>query len=109
MQIVPNWANVEGQVVGEEPSNRLPDFTVVYVRVEKVAPVDGFANLMQDCPGQVVAVLVRNDLAAGLDRSPGVRVRCLVRRTDPRTVFAHPRGFHTGDDTPTNWPEPSRS
>ncbi len=96
VQIIPNWANLEGEVVGVAPSDRLPDFTVVNVRVEDVTPVEGFADLLQDCRGQVVPVLVRSDLAASSNLTTGVRVAGRARRADHRTVFAHPNEFHAG-------------
>ncbi|MDQ3898863.1 MAG: hypothetical protein M3326_16745 [Actinomycetota bacterium] len=95
VQIVPNWADLEGEVVGVEPSDRLPDFTVVRVRVEKVTPVEGYADLLENCRGQVVAVLVRNEVAAAHGVDLGAHITCRARRADHRTVFAHPTLFET--------------
>ena len=73
-----------------EPSKRLPAFTVVHVKVEEVTPVAGFADLLQDCRGRVVPVLVPNDLAASRDLASGTRVTARARRAARRAVFAHP-------------------
>ena len=95
VQIIPNWAELEGEVVLVEPSDRLPDFTAVHVRVDEVKPVEGFPDLLQESRGQVVPVLVRNDLAATSELDVGVHVSCRARRADPRTVFVHPHRLET--------------
>ena len=95
VSIIPNWAELEGEVVRVEPSDRYPGFTAVHVRVQEVTPVEGFPDLLKESRGQVVPVLVRNDLAATTELDVGLLVTCRARRADRRTVFVDPRRLET--------------
>jgi hypothetical protein len=90
VQIIENWADVEGVVVGTRPNPELAQFVAVQLTVDRVVPVNGFPNLFSAMSGQTLDVNVPQQLANLADLAPGRHVRVRVRKGGPGAAFAHP-------------------
>jgi hypothetical protein len=90
MQIVENWTDIDGRVVGIASAAAPDEHTAVDVSVSSVRDVEGFANLLADAAGSTLRVLVRNDVAQRIGIRPGDGVRARVRKHGVDRVFAHP-------------------
>ena len=90
VQVVENWAILEGSVEEIRPSEVRDDLAAVDVAVEQIEPFGDFPNLFPGAEGTVVAVTMPKEIVR--DRSVEIdsRVRCRVRRASPFTVFAKP-------------------
>jgi hypothetical protein len=89
MQIIENWTDLRGLVVGVAPAEDLPGFTAVRLEVTAAEDVDTAANLLVDRVGDTVDVAVPDDVVASLEIVPGATLACRVRRAGPHRVFAH--------------------
>jgi len=89
VQIIENWSEVSGVVRTCSSSPDVAGFVAVEVAVEKVNPVEGFANLLGNTGGKPLVVLVPGELAKSLHISPGVMIACRVRRANLDRTFVH--------------------
>lgn len=90
VQVVENWAILEGRVEGIRPSDVREDLAAVDVAIERVEPVPDFPNLFPDAEGTVVAVTIPKETVRDRLLEAGVRIRCRVRKASPFRVFAKP-------------------
>ena len=90
IQVVENWAFLEGTVDGVQPSGTHADFAVIDLEVERVDADEPFPNLFPEATGTVVGVAVPNRTIEELGISPRVRLRCRARKASPFQVFADP-------------------
>ena len=90
VQVVDNWAFVEGTVEGVQPSDTHADFAVIDLEVERVDADEPFPNLLPEATGTKLGVAVPNRTIEALGISPGVRLRCRARKASPFQVFADP-------------------
>ena len=89
MQIIENWSDVKGIVRSSQPSLNVSGFVEVELLVEKVNPVEGFANLLGHTEGKSLIVLMPEELVKSLDIAPGDTVECRIRRADLDRTFVH--------------------
>ena len=91
VQMIENWAEIEGTLTNLAASPRLSDFVVADVEVATVTSVEGFRNLLEDAAGTTLHVNLPAQVADAAGLRPGVRVAMRVRRAGPPpTIFAHP-------------------
>ena len=89
MQIIENWSDIKGIVRSLQPSSDVSGFIQVEVQVEKVDPVEGFANLLGHMEGNPLVVLIPEELVKSLDIRPGKRIEARVRRANLDRSFVH--------------------
>lgn len=83
-----NLTEVEGVIASREPHPRRPGFDDVVLNIQRAAPVEGKADLVQPAPGDDLHVAVRHELIG--DAPPGARVRLRAARTSSGDVMAEP-------------------
>jgi hypothetical protein len=83
-----NLTEVEGVIASRAPHPSRPGFDEVVLNVQRAAPVEGKADLVQPSPGDDLHVAVRRELIG--DASPGARVRLRAARTSSGDVMAEP-------------------
>ena len=88
VQIVENWAEVEGRVVQVRPAAGLAGFSTVELDVEHVQPVEGFPNFFAG--GGRIAVNVQQDALTAAGLREGRLARLRIRRGGLTSNFAHP-------------------
>ena len=86
VQIVENWSQVQGRVVGVVPASGPNGFSAVQLDVHAAATVDGFPNLLARHVGERLDIFVPDALAHTL--SVGQHVAWRARRAGPHKVFA---------------------
>jgi hypothetical protein len=91
VQIVENWADLEGDVRSVTRGSDVNGFDVVELDVRATRDVGVFPNFFAQSVGEVVRVYVPHDIVVGLPLNPGARVNCRVRKAGPTRVFIDPR------------------
>src|SRR3954447_18956448 len=81
-------AGAGGVIAAREPHPSRPGFDEVVLNVQRAAPVEGKADLVQPSPGDDLHVAVRRELIG--DAPPGARVRLRAARTSSGDVMAEP-------------------
>jgi hypothetical protein len=92
VQVVENWADIEGEVRGVRNSE-LEGYKTVEMLVKDAKAVEAFPNLLKQRVGQVIAVNVPESRAESFRKaceSGQPRVACRVRLAGPTRFFAHP-------------------
>ena len=89
VQIIENWSYVNGVVRSSNPSSDVAGFLEVEVEVEKVTPVEGFANLLGHTEGKPLVILIPEELVKSIGITVGVMIACRVRRANLDRTFAH--------------------
>jgi hypothetical protein len=87
--IIENWSTITGVALSIEPSKDLEQFVVVTVAVDRVDPVDGFANLLAGAAGQELSILAPSDVVQSAGLFKGARIVVRVRRAGADRVFVH--------------------
>jgi hypothetical protein len=87
--IIENWSDVSGTVLSMEPSPDIQGFVAVELAVERVDPVEGYANLLAHVAGAQLVVHVPEEVAQNLGLGPGDAVQCRVRRAGLDRAFVH--------------------
>lgn len=89
VQVVPNWADVEGVVrrVRNGPDGR---FLLVDLQVERVSDVDHQRNLFTNAAGTRLAIAVPEQAARTAGIREGVSLVSRVRKASPTATYAHP-------------------
>ena len=92
VQVVENWADIEGEIRGVRES-KLKGYKTVEMLVEDAKAVEDFPNLLKQRVGQVIAVNVPEPRAESFQKAyesgqPQVALR--VRLAGPTRFFAHP-------------------
>lgn len=90
VEIVENWADIEGSVRDAGLASEMPGFVKASVDIERAADVEGFRNLLADSTGAVVTVFVPSALADERGLQPGRRLVARVRKAGPDGTFVHP-------------------
>ena len=90
MQIIENWAEVQGQVMDLTSDDRSPDYVKAILQVTAVAPVAGFANLLGSAVGQLLTVRIPRAVAESRGVQPGATVASRVRKGGLHDALAHP-------------------
>lgn len=90
VQVIENWAILEGSVEVIRPSEVRDDLAAVDVAVGRIEPFGDFPNLFPDAEGTVVTVTMPKEVIRDRRINVGSRLRCLARRASPFTVFAKP-------------------
>lgn len=90
VQVVENWADLVGRVVGTRDDPSRAAFAIVEVQVAEVMPVEGFPNLYEWAKGRTVELKMPTDKVRELGLSPGVHVACRARHAGPNVGFVHP-------------------
>jgi hypothetical protein len=88
MQIVENWTDVTGKVAGVEPGEAGDGLVKVNLKVSRTHEVKGYANLLAETKGQILAVHLPQ--AAADELKLGDKVSCRLRRSGQQRIFAHP-------------------
>jgi hypothetical protein len=95
VQMIENWAVLEGEVQAVAPAPEMPGFDVVELVVHAVRDVPGYRNLFAKSAGETLRVHVPHESAIARGLAPGVRVTCRVRKASPSAVFVNPREIET--------------
>jgi hypothetical protein len=91
VQIVENWADLEGDVRSVTHGSDVNGFDVVELDVQATRDVGAFPNFFARSVGEEVRVYVPHDIVVGLPLNTGVGVNCRVRKASPTRVFIDPR------------------
>lgn len=83
VQIVENWAEVEGVVTRVGEGDGRPELEI---EVESAQEVAGYPNLLADHVGRLITIILADD-ATELRPEPGDRVRCRVRKAGSERYF----------------------
>ena len=89
VQIVENWSDVTGVVRSYQPAADTIGFMAVELTVQKVSPVEGFTNLLEQLEGKSLVVLMPEELVKPLNIGLGDIITCRVRRAGTNRVFVH--------------------
>ena len=89
VQIVENWADIEGSVQNVDRASEIPGFVKASVELERVTDVEGFPNLLASLNGAVITVFVPSELAEEQGLQPGTRLVARARRARPGRTFVH--------------------
>ena len=84
VQIVENWADVEGEVTRTSERHGAMELEL---EVGAAHPVAGYPNLLADDVGRRIAIVLTGD-AATRPPEPGARVRCRVRKAGLDRYYA---------------------
>jgi hypothetical protein len=89
VQMIENWSYIIGVLLGimAAPGG---DGGVIRVRVDRVEPVAGFANLLADRVGDTIEIHITAEQLASARGHIDEQVRIRVRRGGPTRLFAHP-------------------
>ena len=90
VQVVENWVEIEGSIAAITPHPEMDGYVLATIAVERVSPLDGFANLFQEAAGQTIAVNIPSPRATELALSPPMRIRLRIRKATPWSAFADP-------------------
>lgn len=90
MEIVENWADIEGSVRDVAPAPEMPGYVKASIDVEGTADVEGFRNLLAGSNGAVITVFVPSTLADERGLKPGTRLVARARKARPDRTFVHP-------------------
>ncbi len=90
VQVVENWAQVEGVVRGRERSPVGTALVSVILAVSRVDDVEGFPNLLHEAVGRDLGVLMPAAAADRAELRDGACARCRVRKASPALHFADP-------------------
>ena len=90
VEIVENWADIEGSVREVAAASEVPGFVKASVDLERTADVEGFRNLLASSNGTVITVLVPSAIADERGLQPGTRLVARARRARPDRTFVHP-------------------
>ena len=91
VQVVENWADIEGEVRSVRDSE-LKGYRTVEMLLKDAKAVEDFPNLLKQRVGEVIAVNVPESRVESFQKAyqsgqPGVR--CRVRLAGPTRFFAH--------------------
>ena len=89
MQIIENWAEIDGKVTDISPSDNIEKFYAVEVRVEKVNGIKGFVNLIDDIAGKTVTIYMPSEIVEEKEIVLGSRIQSQVRKASRQRLFAH--------------------
>lgn len=98
--MVPNWSLIRGTTQTVAPAPGYDEYAAVQVKVLRVEPVPGFANLMVDASGKEVSVLMPKALVERLGVTPGQSITARVRRAGLDRIFVHQQEVTVGDPQP---------
>jgi hypothetical protein len=87
--IIENWSTITGLIRSIAPSQDLAQFVVVTVAVDRVDPVDDFANLLADAAGHDLDILMPQDIVQSIGLHEQGSIICRVRRAGGDRVFVH--------------------
>lgn len=93
VQVIENRADVRGWVRRARPALDRQDCLTVDLEIEKVRPVEGYANLFEGAVGTTLPVLVPARFGHRLAGGGPVRVEARIRRATPTAVFVVPRSL----------------
>ena len=85
--IIENWTNISGTVENAVMVNEPRDHVAITLRLDSVAAVEAFPNLLKASTGELVTVLARSQSRAW---KVGMKAAGLVRRVGIDRLFAHP-------------------
>jgi hypothetical protein len=88
VQIIENWSGIRGVVLSCSPSP-VAGSVAAEVKANNVKPAEGFANLLGQAEGNLLLLLVPQELAESLEIAPGDTIGCRVRRASLDRTFVH--------------------
>jgi len=91
VQVVENWADIEGEVRSVRDSE-LKGYRTVEMLLKDAKAVEDFPNLLKQRVGEVIAVNVPESRVESFEeayQSSQPRVTCRVRLAGPTRFFAH--------------------
>ena len=92
VQVVENWADIEGEIRGVRPGE-LQGYKTVDVLVKDATDVDDYPNLLRQRMGEVIALNVPEPRAETLREvyeSGRSNIACRARLAGSNRFFAHP-------------------
>ena len=90
VQVIENWAYLEGVVQAVRSSGVRDDLVAVDLVVDRIEADARFPNLFGEELQSAVSVVIPETTVRQLDVRPGVRLRCRARKASPFAVFADP-------------------
>jgi hypothetical protein len=88
VQVIENWSEIEGKVAAVTPHPELAGYVTAAIDVERVSPVEGYANLFSSAAGSQVEINIPAAKGAGLGSGATIRMR--IRKAGPASAFADP-------------------
>lgn len=90
MQVIENWADIQGTIVGIQEHPTLDGYDSVRVKVSEVKPVAGFANHFQNAAGTEVTINVPHDVVNSKMMRADVEIGGRIRNAGTDRVFLNP-------------------
>jgi hypothetical protein len=90
VQVIENWALLEGIVESIEASDVRDDLAVVLLAVDHVELVEGYPNLLDEALDAIAPVTIPREALNEQAVEPGARVRLVARKASPFAIFARP-------------------
>lgn len=98
MQIIENWARIQGVVTAYLQSTAPNGQIIAQIDVRSVQPLEGFPNLFDREVGQIIEVGCPVTSIRSRDLPPvGATVDWRIRRASPSIAFAHPETLRKPD------------
>ena len=92
MQIIENWAEIEGKVNSIEPHPSLRGYSIAKVTVSSSKDVAGFRNLFSPSNNQEIAINVPA-VKVGPQLHSGSLIHWKVRKAAPTVAFVDPEAM----------------
>ncbi len=91
-QIIENWAEIIGILISILPAEQYPGFVELNVRVETVAEIEGYKNLIAIEEPNIISILVKAPKFENLEVTPDHTIHLRVRAEGPPPLvyFADP-------------------
>lgn len=90
VQVVENWALIEGKIVAIDPHPELDAYVSATIEVTKVTATEGYPNLFSWAIGKQTTVNIPAAKTSELSLAPGDKIRARVRKSGPTSAFVDP-------------------
>jgi hypothetical protein len=95
MQVVENWAELQGDVLEYIPDPNLPNHTISRIKVRTIRAIEGYPNLFQSSVGQVLEIKLPVPKQSRDLPPVSNAVVWRIRRGGPQSIFIHPDDLNT--------------
>lgn len=89
MQVVENWSQVTGSVVGIAVNTPITDHASLILKIETMSNVEEYANLLNGKLDDTYTIYLPSDLLKESGIKIGSQISCRVKMTRPGVYFMH--------------------
>ncbi|HEV7473875.1 MAG TPA: hypothetical protein VGN90_07490 [Pyrinomonadaceae bacterium] len=90
VQVVENWALIQGKIVAIGPNAELGDYLSATIEVSQVTPIDDYPNLFSWAIGKQITVNIPAAKASELSLAADDKISARVRKSGPTSAFVDP-------------------